>query len=134
MNGTEIDQHPILPSIKWVDVTIGAVALLLLLPSIFGGLGSLVPPIVRPGPGWPVETGFDRAFVAVYTWSVVLAMMSPPATVLGAVVGVWAVKRAGMRTAFGKTVLGTIGVATFLTAAFWLWMWRTMREFPNAAG
>ena len=108
---------------------VGAVALLLLLPSILGGLGSLVPPIVRPDPGWPVETGFDRAFVAVYTWSVVLAMMSPPATVLGAVVGVWAVKRAGLRT-----VLGTIGVATFLTAAFWLWMWRTMREFPNAAG
>jgi hypothetical protein len=66
----------------------------------------------------PLETSWDRLLVGVYTWSVVLAMMSPPATVVGLVLGVIAIRRAGRKTVFGKTLTWVLVATVLLSMAF----------------
>jgi hypothetical protein len=100
------------------NTVLGGVALLACLPAIFGCLGTFLPELLRQGDAWPVETPWDRLLVDLFTWSVVLAMMSPPATLIGLVLGVVAIRRAGRTTVFGRTLAWILAGAVMLSLAF----------------
>jgi hypothetical protein len=104
--------------VSWSNTLLGAGALACCLPALFGCLGTFLPELLHSGTSWPLETSRDRFVVNVYTWSVVLAIMSPPATLVGLVLGIIAIKRAGRRTAFGKTLIGVLVASVLLSVAF----------------
>jgi hypothetical protein len=99
-------------SVTWGNIGLGGSALFLAMPAILGGLGSLIPPLIHPDGMLPMATSFDRAVVSIFTWSVVLAMLSPPATLFAVILGAWAAKRAGWKTAFSRTLLIFVVAAT----------------------
>jgi ABC-type sugar transport system permease subunit len=117
--------------ILWRNVALGGAALLLAMPAVFGGLGSLIPAILHPDGKMPAVTDFDQAVIAVFTWSVLLVLISPPATLLAAIIGAWAAKRAGWKTAFSRTILVIVGVAFVLTAASYIRTWMSMQRHPE---
>ena len=104
--------------VSWSNTLLGMGALACCLPALFGCLGTFLPELVQPGNAWPLETSWDRFVVNVYTWSVVLAMMSPPATLVGLALGIIAIKRVGRRTAFGKTLTGVLVATVLLSVLF----------------
>jgi hypothetical protein len=104
--------------VSWTNTLLGYGALACCLPALFGCLGTFLPELAHPGGIMPLETPWDRLVVSVYTWSVVLAMISPPATVLGLAVGIIAVRRAGRKTVFGKTLTGVLVATVILSMIF----------------
>jgi hypothetical protein len=124
---TEQDEIPV----AWVTVALGGVALLLSMPAVFGGLGSVVPALLHPDGRMPMATPLDRGVISIFTWSVVLVMLSPPATLVSAILGLWAAKRAGWKTAFARTLMGVLGAATILTAASYGLAWMSVQRHPE---
>ena len=117
--------------VAWGNVVLGGIALVLALPAVFGGLGSLVPALVHPDGRMPMVTRLDRAVVSIFTWSVLLVLLSPPATLVSAILGAWAAKRVGWKTAFARTLLAVVGTAVLLTAASYGVTWLSMQRHPE---
>ena len=112
-----------------VALAIGAIVLAL--PGLLGGLGSVLPAFLYPDGRMPMATAFDRALVSVFTWSVLLVFFSPPATLLATGAGVWLARRVGWRRGITKIVLTVVGIAIMLTlAAAWLG-WVAMEAHPE---
>jgi hypothetical protein len=121
--------------ISWSTTLVGAGALVCCLPALFGSLGTFVPELLQPGNGWAMETPRQRLIVNIYTWSVMLAIVSPPATVVGLILGVVAIKRAGRKTVFGRAVGGILVAAVLLSLLFaghMLWT-VTHTKYPRAS-
>jgi hypothetical protein len=117
--------------VAWGNIGLGGIALVLALPAVFGGLGSLVPALLHPDGRMPMATGLDRAVVSIFTWSVLLVLLSPPATLVSAIVGVWAATRVGWKTAFARTLFAVVGAAIVLTAASYGVTWLSMQRHPE---
>ena len=99
--------------ISSTNTLLGSAALFMCLPGIFGCLGTLLPQLLKPETQSGLKTAWDQRVVDIYTWSIALAMLSPPTTLAGLALGVLAIKRAGRSTAFSRTITGVL-VATIL--------------------
>jgi hypothetical protein len=86
------------------------------LPAILGVLGVAVPMLVNRGQMFPEETLWERTLVQLVTWSTVVAVLSPPATLLGLGLGIWFVARRGWRRRSSKVVAGLAAAALSATA------------------
>jgi hypothetical protein len=104
--------------VSWSNTLLGAATLAACLPALFGCLGTFVPEILSPGPMMPMETASERLLVSIYTRSMPLAMMSLPATLVGLLLGLWTMRRAGPKTAFGKIIGSVLIVTILLSVAF----------------
>jgi hypothetical protein len=119
-------------AVSWRDTIMGGAALLGCLPVIFGGLGTLIPEILYPGGSWAVETTGDRVLTSIFTWSVILSLLSPPATICGVVVGVWTIRRVGRRTLYGRGITGVLVTALAFSVALAfqvVWMLHRYRNY-----
>jgi hypothetical protein len=117
--------------VAWGNVALGGAALFLAMPAVLGGLGSLIPAAFHPDGRMPIATAFDQAVVSLFTWSVLLVLLSPPATVVAAILGLWAARRAGWKTAFSRTLLAVVGGAIVLTAASYGLTWISAQRHPE---
>ena len=104
-------------AVSWTDTLTGAAALLGCLPAIFGGLGTFIPQALHPAGTWAVETTADQIMTRLYTWSVVLAFLSPPATLVGGAFGIWTIRRVGRKSTYGRVLGVIIGAAVALSLA-----------------
>lgn len=95
------------------------------LPAILGVLGVAVPMLLNRGPLFPENTLWEKALVQVVTWSTVVAVVSPPATLLGLGLGTWVILRSGWHSrssrvvsalAAGAVVATAVGVGTWHSA------------------
>lgn len=75
----------------------------------------------------------DRAFVDVFSWSSMVALLSPPATLLGIVVGVWAIRRAGWSTGFSKAITVILLSAVLLTIGGAVYFYVVLHHGPDPA-
>lgn len=113
-----------------VDVALGWLSVVCCTPAILGVLGSVAPLFTRH---WSLETPWDRALVGVFTWSTVVALLSPPATIIGFGVGVWAIRRAGWSARLSKAIAGSLGCAVLLTIGGAGLMYERLHRGPNPA-
>jgi hypothetical protein len=107
----EVDQGD---RISPTNTLLGSAALFMCLPGIFGGLGTFLPQLFKPETHWALKTAWDQLVVDIYTWSIALAMLSPPTTLVGLALGVSAIRRAGRSTAFRRTMAGVLAATILL--------------------
>jgi hypothetical protein len=117
--------------VGWRNIALGSVAFFLAMPAVLGGLGSVIPALLHPDGRLPAVTRFDHAVISIFTWSVVLAWLSLPATILAVILGAWAAKRAGWKTAFSRTLLAVVVAAIVLSAASYGLGWMSMQRHPE---
>jgi hypothetical protein len=119
------------PQIARRGFVLGSIAFFLAMPAVLGGLGSLVPVVLYPDGKMPMATRLDNLVISVFAWSALLVLLSPPATLFGAMLGVWAAKRAGWKTAFSRTLLAVLAAGVGLTAANYWIAWTAMQRHPE---
>src|SRR5262245_6133273 len=72
---------------------------------------SLLPAIVYPDGRMPMSTALDRAFVYVFSWCAVVALASPPATLLAIGLAIWLARSAGWRSHLTRGVAAVVLLA-----------------------
>lgn len=113
------------------NTALAAAVTVLALPAILGGLGSVLPALLYPDGRMPMSTLFERAIVNVFTWSVLLVLVSPPATLLATCLGVGLARRVGWRGHLSRMVVGVLSLAILLSlATAWLG-WVAMEAHPE---
>jgi hypothetical protein len=121
--------------VRWTIVVLGGLALFACLPAMLGALGEVLIRVLWANDvKWPAETALGRAVVISWGWSLKLAMMSPPATVVGALIGAWAIKRAGWRTALGKAVAIVLALAFVSTGVHYINMRQAVQDVEEPSG
>jgi hypothetical protein len=93
------------------NTALATASCMLALPAILGALGALLPGFLQPNGLLPMETAFDRGVIWVSSWGSIVAMVSPPATLVAMILAVWHASRVGWRDKRTVIVLGVVGVA-----------------------
>jgi hypothetical protein len=119
------------PAVRQRAAIVATAAPVFALPAILGGVGSLLPAVIYPDGRMPMSTAVDRAFVYAFSWSALLALVSPPATLLAISLAIWLARSTGWRSPVTRVVAAIVFLAVALSIATGWLAWAAMEAHPE---